>query len=294
MFKNCVGAIIGCMAIGVWVPQAGAATAVSPNISGNWLGTAAGTSYSEQDNSTGGTMARATSSGTILKAERASASVAATLVQTGNDLAIDAMLQTQSNSTISLHLTGKAGDFALWAAGVDVQADHTDQVFLAGQFDSKSKKIVANMVFYHNRDVTSVVVSLKRSPSTTLSRATAGEDGAGEAAGRADDELPFTVAGSAVGKSFTFSTNAKAAKFKSTLSGAFAPAQKTAVITFASNGEIYSVTETNGGKGLVLSGTSGSDNILLFGTSGKSSAAGTGWIYSDTQLAIFKWNVKKL
>ncbi|HLX61161.1 MAG TPA: hypothetical protein VKX17_07750 [Planctomycetota bacterium] len=271
-------------------PSIQAATSVSPSLTGSWSGSATGTEYKDQDNGTGGTTP---------VSHKASGNAVASVTQTGNDLIFTLTITSTNSSTpttFTVPLTGKVGDFAFWATGVEPASD-TDpaqQVFASGHFDKKPSKITGNMIFYKDHHVTDVAYTLKKTSSTPMVRDARYAFVLPEAAPR-DNNTPFNIAGSSTGKSFDFSTSAKAVSVKSTISGMIDPVAKTATVTntVGSNAETFNETEIDGGKAFVFTGMSGSDSLLLFGVGTGTGGGGIGWIYNDGGMTEFKWSVKK-
>ncbi|HLX61160.1 MAG TPA: hypothetical protein VKX17_07745 [Planctomycetota bacterium] len=269
----------------VCAPSTHAATSVSPNITGSWAGSAMGTDYKNQDNGTGGTTPFS---------EKVAGTATASITQTGNDLIFTVTITASSKGgtpdTFTIPFTGKVGDFAFWSTGAG--PDTAQQVFASGHFDKKPSKITGNMIFYRDNNLANFAYTLKKTSSTPTVRAApvyAFPD-----AGTRGDNVPVNIVGSSTGKTFDFSTSAKAVTVKSTVNGTINP-DNTATITVVtgSNSETFNETEIGGGKGFVETGTGGSDNLLLFGVKTGSGGAGIGWIYNDGGMTEFKWSVTK-
>ncbi|HLX61159.1 MAG TPA: hypothetical protein VKX17_07740 [Planctomycetota bacterium] len=270
--------------------------AASPNITGTWAGSATGTEYRDQTDSTGGT--------TPVK-DKASGNATASITQTGTDLSFSLTVVSTNHSgssqTFVVPFTGKVGDFAFWATGVRPalgESDPAAQCFISGHFDAKPSKITGNFILYSSSQVVNVGYSLKKTSSTPTARDTALALAFPTGSPR-DDTTPFNIAGSSTGKAFDFSTSAKALSVKSTITGTIDPVAKTATITVVNgaNSQTFNVSEVNGGKAFVNSGSGGSETLIFFGVGSGSGngtgAAGIGWRYSDTGMTEFKYSVKR-
>ena len=287
--------VIAAVVLFVCAPSAHAAAKPSPNITGTWTGSATGTEYKDQDNGTGGSSS---------VTNRAAGTAVASITQTGTTLILTLTITSMPAKgsgdmpeTFTVPFSaGSVGDFAFWATGVApaTDTDSAQQVFASGHFDAKPSKITGNMIFYRDHHVTDVAYMLKKTSSTAMARDAAQAFTLLESSPR-DDTTPFNIAGSSTGKSFNFTTSAKAVSVKSTITGTIDPVGKTATITnkIGANSETFNETEIDGGNGFVFTGTSGSDNLVLFGLGNKTGGAGIGWIYNDTGMTEFKWSVKK-
>jgi hypothetical protein len=259
----------------------------SPNLSGTWSGSAKGFSYSKNMDSSGGTTS---------KTQPVGGAFAGTIVQTGSDLSIDAIITPSSSGAggpFEIVLLGKAGDFAAWATGVDTHnADTTEQVFLSGHFTAKGDKLVGAIIFYHSHDVTQLAYSLKKTGGLPKSAAGAAPEFAEAAAARAGTDAPFKVTGSANGKSYTFSSNASVT-YKATVSGMIDPSAATVSMTFGDH--TYTGFSTDADNSVLMALSDGSENVILFLKTPKNgnSASGNGWIYSSTRMVDMKVAIKK-
>lgn len=267
-------------------PHLFAASHVSPNLSGTWAGTARGSDYHENDNS-------GTSGTPQPTVTPASGNFTATFTHVGDDLTINAQAQTDGGA-VSFTLTGKAGDFALWATGTQMSDSHVDQIFMSGRFAPKGDKLIGKMLFFHSGNITFVSYSFKKTASAaTAPRAVFTAD-TSNAGARESTDPPFNVGGKVSGKVYTFGTNGKGGSYKADVSGTIAPALGTATLNFADGvGLTFHTSEVDADKYLVFSGTSGSENLMMFGKSSSSAASGTGWIFGATRLVEFKFNIKK-
>jgi len=279
--SHCIRAVVLSTLFCVWT--ASAATLVSPNLTGTWTGTAKGNDYHEQNGSMD----------TTPSVEKVSGTFNCTFTHIGDDLTVIAQVQGGSDS-FSMTLTGKAGDFALWATGTNLTSDGiTDQVFMSGHFAPKGDKLIGTMLFFHTGNFTNIAYTFKKSPGAALTRAALVAD-IGAAASRDNTDPPFNITGKATGKFYNFGTNAKAGSYKATLTGNIAPVDHTATFNFADGvGLSFTATENDANKFLLFSGAGGSENIILVGKSGNSSATGTGWIYGATRVVEFKFSIKK-
>ena len=278
---NCIRAVVLSTLFCAWTVSA--ATLVSPNLTGTWTGTAKGNDYHEHNDPMDTTPA----------VEKVSGTFNCTFAHVGDDLTVNAQVQGGSES-FSMTLTGKAGDFALWATGTNLTSDGiTDSVFMSGHFAPKGDKLIGNFIFSHSGNITYISYTFKKSAGAALTRSAIVPDTA-SAASRDNTDPPFNITGKATGKFYNFGTNAKAGSYKAIMSGMITPIDHTATLNFADGvGLSFSTTENNADKFLTLSGTGGSESIVLFGKSGNTSATGTGWIYGATRVVEFKFSIKK-
>jgi len=275
--------LVACVCLCCTVQPLLAATAVSPQLNGDWTGSASGNTYHHQD-----------SSSTSPLVEPAKATATATIVQAGNDLTIAMQITPTGEAAFAISFAGKAGDFAFWGRGSFIDSGGTvEEVFASGHFTAKGNKIVGNMLFGGN-DITYVGYSLTKTTTAALTRADRALGLISVTASNSTDP-PFNVAGKASGKTYTFATNAKAAKYSAAVTGAFVPATSTASFTFAAadGTQTFDTMYGDAEKASAFLGQGGSENIIMFLKTSTSSGSGTGWIFGDTRMVEFKISAKK-
>lgn len=258
--------------------------AFATDISGEWSGSAKGLSYHKQQN---GDM------GSENKVEQATGNLKATITQTGSILNIVMEISPSGDVPFTVELIGNVGNLACWGVGQYLRTDGLDRFFISGHFTAKADKIVGSIIVYSDHEVIPLTYSMKKSagakiyPSEPASTA--------RATPRADDVTPFNVSGTVAGKNYVLSGSAKPGAFTGTVTGTIDPVAKTATfkVTAGGSDETFTVSQIDGGKGLAFTGDGQSESIMLAGPVGKDSASGTGWIYSATRMAEFKFKIKK-
>ncbi|HEY3324384.1 MAG TPA: hypothetical protein VGP72_28290 [Planctomycetota bacterium] len=263
------------------------ATSVSPNISGTWTGSAAGRGYKVEVDQNGNQ---------TNMVETVSATLSVNAVQSGTDLTLDVQVTTANDGTNLVTFTGKAGDFALWATAVQTNQDSTEQIFLSGIYASRGDKITGTIVIYKDQHAAQLSFKLTKSVAK-LSRA-AGAARAAQSIPTATSRQdgPFNVAGKVSGSSYTLATNAKAAKYSGTMTGAFADTSATLTVTAADGTLTYDVTQTGTDGAIVLFGSGGlggSESFVAFLKTSNNAGVGTAWVFSQTRLVQVKLTAKK-